>query len=152
MTQHNHQLPEELENNKEWTAWLEIIKIRSRYATNPQIEVQILLRDEETGIVSPSEQLLLEEGDTITIAPWKDEKQAPRPQPSPAYFWLQGKGTGKRYISKFQYSYDEEAYKIHIPAHPLHKNWVADPAFYSGFYILDIPATLEEYEEASDEH
>lgn len=155
MSKHKHQLPEELENNPTWLAWIEIKDITRKSNINnkpEQVEIEILLRDAETGVISPSDQKFLVIGDTITIAPWKPREPAPRALPKPYYYWIQSKSSQKRYIAKFQYTYDKEAYMVHAPAHPTKAQWIANKTFYSGFFILDKPGTLEEYERANDEH
>lgn len=151
MTQmHKHQLPVELEGNNTWTAWIEIIHISNKeYDNNPHVEVEILLRDNETGTISPTDTKFLNKGDSITISPWKPRETISRPLPAPCYYWVGSKDTQLRYIAKWQYIYDKEAYTVHIPEHPTKKQWIANPTFYKGFYILDIPATLEEYEKAN---
>lgn len=150
MTKHKHQLPKELEGNSEWVAWMEIINIGEDGVTD--VEVEILLRDNETGVISPTDTKFLKIGDTITISPWKPQEPAPRPLPKPYYYWIQSKANQKRYIAKFQYFYDIEAYRVHAPAHPTKVQWIANRTFYSGFFILDASGTLEEYEKANDEH
>ena len=154
MTKHEHQLPEELENNPTWVAWMEIKDItRIASGKGTQVEVEILLRDTETGVISPSDQKFLKIGDTITISPWKPRKPAPRALPAPYYYWIQSESNQERYIAKFQYQYNIEAYMVYAPAHPTKKQWVANQTFYSGFFIIPFETgTLEEYEKANDEH